>query len=553
MKAPHSIDITPDQIERLLERIEAQNLESEDYPLLGILIRMLVWLNLELKEKKASVERLRRVFGIKTESAKKLLDFAKIQEDTEEQGENSEEQDQQNNDKAKKKNKGHGHRGAKDYLNAKIVDIAHQTLKAGDRCPECLKGSLYRLKPGSIVRIAGQPWLQVHVYAPERLRCNSCGAVFTARLPKEIASGSRADKTAKTVVALLKYRGGFPFYRQEQLQTMLGTPISDTELWEMTRDVADSLEFIHQALLSEAAKGKCLHNDDTKAKILSVMKENEKIKAKDKKARVGIFTTAILSKIEGGKQIALYFTGTQHAGENLNDVLKERPPDLKAPIQMCDALSSNKPQDHKTFEGNCLAHARRKFFEIVAFWPENILQVIVWFDEIFRNDRKAKKQSLSDKERLSWHKKYSAPLMSKIKSWCKGLQKNKQAEPNSSFGKAIAYLQNHWKEFTLFLRMKGVPLSNNADERLIKRAVLNRKNGYFFKTLEGARIGDIILSVVETCGLNGVNPLDYMVAVQSHEQDVRDKPHSWLPWNYQIRLSELQSSQEIAPAMTVSC
>ena len=71
--------------------------------------------------------------------------------------------------------------------------------------------------------------------------------------------------------------------------------------------------------------------------------------------------------------------------------------------------------------------------------------------------------------------------MANIKSYCQELIDNKKVEPNSSLGKAIQYLNNHWEGLTLFLRMPGVPISNNDDERLIKRSVLTVKMPTFLK------------------------------------------------------------------------
>jgi transposase len=111
---------------------------------------------------------------------------------------------------------------------------------------------------------------------------------------------------------------------------------------------------------------------------------------------------------------------------------------------------------------------------------------------------------------------------------------------NSSLGKAIAYMNNHWKEFTLFLRVPGVPLTNNSGERLIKRSVLNRKNSYFFRNETGAKIADILMSVMETCVLNEINPHNFLIAVQQNEEDVRKNPTLWLPWVYETRFRELR-------------
>ena len=234
-------------------------------------------------------------------------------------------------------------------------------------CPNCGRGKLFNLSAGTVVRIIGSPWLKVEIYKPERLRCPVCQTIFTATLPEELYKESRVDKSAKAIVSILKYRGGMPFYRQEQIQSILGNPISDTEIWEMTRDVADCCKPIVTELTQLAANAEVIHNDDTTARILDLMKENEKTNPE----RTGMFTTAILAKTDQ-KQIALFFTGRQHAGENLNDLLDERKK-LTIPIQACDALSRNIPKDHATQVGYCNAHARRKFYEIAHQWPQECL------------------------------------------------------------------------------------------------------------------------------------------------------------------------------------
>ena len=146
------------------------------------------------------------------------------------------------------------------------------------------------------------------------------------------------------------------------------------------------------------------------------------------------------------------------------------------------------------------------------------------------NDRKTKQ--MEPDERLKFHQKYSAPIMDKLKSYANSLIDKKKVEPNSGFGKAINYLNNHWEGLTLILRDGNAPLSNNECERTIKSSVLIRKNSYFYKTCWGAFIGDTLLSIIKTCDLNGVNPYDYLIAVQANFEDVSKRQHAWLPWNY---------------------
>lgn len=553
MKAPNRLDFTPEEIDEIIKRLNNKCLQEGDYSLLTDILRAMIWLSFSLQEKELSIRRLRKIFGIKTESAKKLLELAHgkalgpdnpLEEDSEDNNSNEESnettpKDDSSSDKAsaKQKSKNHGHRSSTDYSQATIINIAHQSLKKGSTCPDCLKGKLFQLKSGTVIRIVGQPWLQMEIYHPERLRCALCGKVFTAILPADVAAYSRANSSAKAIVTLLKYRGGVPFYRQGQIQEILDTPISASEIWEMTEDVANAAQPIYAALCREAADAELLHNDDTTARILSRMKElNE---STDKHERTGTFTSCIVAVLKDvGVKIGLFFTGWKHAGENLDELLEKREEELPPPIQECDALSRNVPENHDTQLANCLAHLRRKFYELVEVWPKEVTKIIGEFSCVFANEHSAPKDP---QERLKWHQEQSGPPMRRLKAYCNQLIEHKEVEPNSSFGKAINYLNNHWEAFTLFLRVADVPLTNNTAERLIKRAVLNRKNAYFFRNETGAKIADILTSIMETCVLNDVNPQNFLVAIQQYQEDVYKNPLLWLPWVYEIRLKELRS------------
>ncbi len=552
MKAPTHLDFTPEQIEALIERLDKQALAKEDYPVLTNLIKAIVWMNFSLQEKQLSIQRLRSIFGIKTESAKNLAKLMAqankaltASNQTDEQSAPSDQNDAPSEDPnaSAKKNpsetKGkHGHHPASDYTQAKTIDVAHESLKKGNLCPSCDKGKLFNLSPGTVLRIVGQPWLQMEIYRPQRLRCPLCGKIFTANLPQEVVTQSRADSGAKAVVSLLKYRGGVPFYRQGQIQDILGTPISPSEIWEMTEDVADAVQPVYAVMCEHASSAELVQNDDTKARILSVMKDREERKGTpEEDKRTGIFTTAILTVLQNiDVKIALFFTGVKHAGENLDDLLNKRPKALSTPIQQCDG-GHNMPKHHETNLSNCNAHCRRKFYELVTTWPKIVVKIIGWYSTVFANERSAPSDPLL---RLKWHQDHSAPAMQQIKSYCDALIKEKEIEPNSSMGKAIAYLNNHWEGLSLFLRMPGVPIDNNATERLIKQSVRNRKNAYFYRNETGAKIGDILMSVMETCVLNEANPWEYLVAIQEHQKDVRKNPALWVPWVYENRLKELK-------------
>ncbi|MBI2266887.1 MAG: IS66 family transposase [Armatimonadetes bacterium] len=415
----------------------------------------------------------------------------------------------------------HGRNGAAAFTSVQKVEVANSDLSAGCTCPECQKGKVYPQKERkTLLRFAAQPPIQATVYELERLRCNLCGEVFTAQEP-EGAGPEKYDETVPSMVAQLKYGSGMPFNRIEALQKKLGVPLPASTQWELVNDAAELVKPVHDALIEQAAQGQVLHNDDTGMRVLNIERG-----ANDK--RTGVFTTGVVSA-GGGHEVALYFTGAQHAGENLRDVLEHRSKDAKAPMLMCDALSRNVPKPEapdslSVILGNCLAHGRRHFVDVADNFPDECRYVLETLGEVYGNDEQARERGMSPQERLALHKERSSPLMKKLKAWMTAQLEEKRTEPNSGLGQAMKYMLKHWDPLTLFLRKAGAPLDNNICERALKKAVLHRKNALFYRTINGAQVGDLFMSLIHTCELNDVNPFNYMTELQRHAEELRKDP-----------------------------
>jgi transposase len=420
---------------------------------------------------------------------------------------------------------GHGRNGAAAFTGANRVAVAHATLHSGDLCPECREGRVYRQKePATLIRIAGQPPLEATVFEMERLRCNGCGEVFTADEPQS-AGPEKFDATAVVMIALLKYGTGMPFNRMERLEGQLGIPLPATTQWELMEAAAKWLKPALDELIRQAAQGGVMHNDDTGMRILQMARRSDD-------GRTGTFTSGIVSICGGGWKIALYFSGWKHAGENLADVLKQRAPGLAPPIQMCDALSRNSPKLVETLLANCLAHGRRQFTEVADSFPDECRYVLESLGAVYGFDAEAKDRGLTAEERLEFHQAHSVPVMEDLRRWMENRFAEHKTEPNSGLGRAISYLLRHWTKLTLFLRQQGAPLDNNVVERALKKAILHRKNALFYKTMNGARVGDLFMSLIHTCELNQVNPFDYLTELLRHPAEVAVRPAEWMPWNY---------------------
>ena len=515
MSPPH-IELDQAQIQGFLERAQPL-LTPADFALLNTLVETMVFLSTLVRRKSDTIVKLLRlVFGATSETSKHILkkDHA--------------------NHTPKGSAGGHGRNGASNYPGATRTPLSHPALKPGDRCPECLRGKVYKMnRPGVLIRLLAAPLVQGHLFELEKLRCNLCGEVFTAPPPPE-ATERKYDPTVGALLPLMKYGAGLPFHRLEKLQESFGVPLPASTQWEIVDSAADQISPVYEELLRTAAQAQVVHNDDTSAKILSLIKQQQ---LQDSQ-RKGMFTTAVVARSED-KTISCFFTGSNHAGENLEDLLSQRMTLLPPPIQMCDASSRNLPIALKTILANCLTHARRNFVDTLPAFPEQAEHVIGILAQVYHFDDLAKGQNLSAEQRLAFHQENSAPLMQNLKEWLENQLAQKSVEPNSSMGKAIQYMLNHWTPLTLFLRVPNAPLDNNICERVLKQCILHRKNSLFFKSLRGAWVGDLFMSLIATCKLMGVNPFAYLTALLRHPDKILESPSRWMPWNYQHTLAGL--------------
>ena len=479
-----TIEIDMNQLDDILRRVDANELTEGDCEALRTLCKAYVQLTELLKDKNTSLARLRKLlFGLQTEKTKAVLgqgedsrsslavaasasQTASVPTADAEEVENS-------------PPKGHGRNGADAYTGAEKIVVAHKSLQPGDACPSCGKGTLYETgRPGVLVRLVGQAPIQAKVYELQKLRCNLCGEVFTAAAPQGVGS-QKYDATSGSMIALLKYGSGMPFNRNEGLQGSLGVPLPASTQWEIVCAKAEKIAPAYEELICQAAQGEVVYNDDTTVKILEFMgagakeqtlaEEAEEDSAKQEvPKRRGLFTSGVVSTRDG-RRIALYFSGRKHAGENLKDVLVRRTETLDAPIQMCDALARNLPDELQTILAHCLAHGRRRFVEVADRFPEECRYVLESLAVIYRNDAVARERKLSPSARRHFHQAQSGPVMGELHAWLHRQLDDRLVEPNSSLGTAISYMLKHWERLTLFLRVPGAPLDNNICEQALVR------------------------------------------------------------------------------------
>jgi len=179
----------------------------------------------------------------------------------------------------------------------------------------------------------------------------------------------------------------------------------------------------------------------------------------------------------------------------------------------------------------CMAHARRKFFDITAAVEGDTLahEALDFIGKLYDVEHRA--ELLSDAQRKAYRKRYAKPILKRFKRWLR--RHEKITLPKSPIGKAIAYSLNHWKALSRYLRDGFLHIDNNAAERAIRPLAIGRKNYLFAGTHEAAENAAIMYSLIETCKLHDINTFDYLKDVITRmPAQLMSKLHELLPYNW---------------------
>jgi len=523
--SPDVTELSPEELDGLVKRLEDAieydlALSGDDIRLLLSALLTLSTMQENLADKDITLHKLRKLVGM-VKSSEKLNDLLEGKPPT-----------NKHSPKRRKKSK-----KKKTMVPAKVHHTL-ETLKKGDLCPECLQGKLYKYEPAQLLRVTGHSPFTPTLHLSERVRCNACGQFFTAPLSDEVSSDGESNQkygySARSLMAINKYFAGTPFYRQESLQDLLGLSLSASSIFDQCEYLANDLQPVFNAMKQLAANAQHFYLDDTTHRIIEQKPIEKKKRNSDVlQTRTGLYASGIIATTEDLQDIVLFQTNIGHAGEFIDELLALRRQDQPLPLLMSDALSSNNPTVRPVNHGGCNAHARRGFVDVIEAFPESVEWVLERYKNIWTHDDHTLEESMNPTQRLVYHKDHSLPIMEEIRDWGLKHFKEETVEENSGLGKAIAYFNKHFDRLTLFCQIEGAKIDNNYMEAMLKLIVRNRKNAYFYKTLAGAGISDVITSCLATAMQADINVFDYFNAIQRHSEAVKMEALEWMPWNYE--------------------
>jgi len=229
------------EIKQLINRVKQGELDQGDALLIEKLLNFLLTITSLLQRKHTSIRRMKELLlGMKEK--KRGKDEAKNRAEGSRSG--AEESSQTDSPKEsalsttcegdssaqgvrRPKRPGHGRKAASDYPGARLVRLNHLEMAPGDPCPESgCEGHLHQLeRPNVKIYLTGQPLISATKYERRVLRCSDCFKRYAADLPEGVKENEKFDETADVAIALYKYSGGMPFYRQARMQESCGVPL----------------------------------------------------------------------------------------------------------------------------------------------------------------------------------------------------------------------------------------------------------------------------------------------------------------------------------------
>lgn len=373
-------------------------------------------------------------------------------------------------------------------------------------CPLCSKErecighestEIAELEPAKVV---------IRVDMREKRMCKPCeGEIVRAPAGDKVVSGGCFGPTLVAQLLIDKYSDGLPLHRQKERFARMGLPIAVSTLADQVTWVTDLLKPLERAARRRVLGAIVMHVDGTGLPVLTRDKKTHKKVGKGKKL-------GVLWGYTGDDTALFQYCSSGHSrGKEDEDIGPEEFLAKRKGYTVADAASvfdrSFKRDD--LIECGCNMHARRKFIAALDGGDQRAALPIAGFKKLYEIE--ARIRDLDDDERLTVRNEESRPVYDAIVHWCEVYAVEER--PSSPLAKAVRYVVNHQEALKRFLDDGRVPLDNGEAERLHVRAALTRKNYLFAGSDEGARRAAIAYTILGSCRLADVNPIEYLVDV----------------------------------------
>ena len=492
----------PTDIERVLAELDP-SVRTVVAPIVQVLQLLIESLQQELARKDARIEQLlRALYGRRSEQ----VPDPKRESRRRTASQRSPEEREEARQKAR----------AKSRDRRAELPLVEKTLLVPDEarvCGACGSTDLHRLGEGEVSeQIEYVPARVVRVrWVREKLVC-ACGAcVITAPPPQQVREGGLYGPRFHAQVVVAKTCDAMPIHRQAKALAREGCHVNPTQLGAMFHRVADQMEPVYKAMAAFVPEASHVAADETPQPVLE-----------KGGARKGWMWTFII------QQLILFRYDPTRSAKVPEQVLGQ-----SQGVLHVDGYSGYNsvtiPERRK--RAGCWSHARRKLFDVRKDHGPVVDPILEQIGRLFDIEVAAAEADLYGTEaHLALRQEESQPIVARIFEQLRAAQA--RAGPRSTLGKALAYPLNEEAELRVFLSDPRVALDNNVSERALRIVALLRKNALFVGHDEGGQNLAMLLSIVATCKLHGVEPRQYIADVIVRVNQPGVTVDELLPWNW---------------------
>ena len=402
-----------------------------------------------------------------------------------------------------------------------VLDIDHKD------CP-CCGGGLHVIGEDRSEQLDIVPsQLRVRVIRRPRYACRACeGGVVQAPAPERPIDGGMATEALVAHVVVSKFCDSIPLYRQTDILKRQGITLDRSTLSSWVGRACWWLMPLYQLLTNTVFASDKVFADETTLPVL------DPGRGRTKTGRLWCYAVDDRSWIGPTHPAAVYFYAENRKGEH---PLTHLGP-FRGTLQVDGYAGFGKlveaRQDASLRLAFCWAHARRPFYEFYVSTQSPLAgQVLARIAQLYEIEAEIRGQPANVRREVRGRR--SRPLVEALRIW---VEEHLPRVPGwSDLAKAMRYLLRHWEGLSLYLDDGRLEMDTNVVERAIKPVVITRKNSLFAGSDAGARHWAIANSLIQTCKLNGVEPLAYLTDVLERIVSGRTKSlelHTLLPWNW---------------------
>ncbi|MEY4591176.1 MAG: hypothetical protein RIR18_71 [Pseudomonadota bacterium] len=350
--------------------------------------------------------------------------------------------------------------------------------------------------------------------------CAQCETLVQAPVPAHVIDKGIPTTGLLSHVLVAKYLDHLPLYRQESIFERAGLAIPQSTLAQWVGQMGVRLQPLVDALKSEMLSHPVLHADETPVAML------DPGAGKTHRAYLWSYSTGAFDPMKA----VVYDFAESRAGKHAQEFLG----DWRGTL-ICDDYSGYKALLAKGLtEAGCMAHARRKFFDLHASNQSQIaVQALEFFGKLYDVEREVAELEIDERWRI--RQSSAKPIADDLHAW---LIRQRQLVPNgTATAKAIDYSLKRWVALVHYLSDGQVPIDNNWIENRIRPIALGRKNWLFAGSLRAGKRAAAIMSLIQSAKLNGHDPFAYLKDVldrlptQPNSKINELLPHLWQPKN----------------------